>query len=74
LRRSLSSRQRGEAPKALHALEQDHAFLLKGDVFTRDVIETWIAYKREKELDEAKTSPARIRTILRHLTLPGTLR
>jgi glutamine synthetase len=34
---------------ALDALEKDHQFLLKGDVFTEDVITTWIEYKRENE-------------------------
>lgn len=34
--------------EALDALEEDHAFLLAGDVFTKDVIETWIALKREE--------------------------
>ena len=47
----------GSLDEALHALEEDHAFLLKGDVFTRDVIETWIAYKREKELDAIRLRP-----------------
>ena len=37
----------GEALDELHA---DHAFLLKGDVFTDDAIETWIEYKRENEV------------------------
>jgi glutamine synthetase len=36
--------------EALIALEQDHEFLLEGGVFTLDLIETWIDYKREKEL------------------------
>ncbi|WP_030013980.1 type I glutamate--ammonia ligase [Curtobacterium sp. S6] len=36
--------------EALEALEQDHEFLLAGDVFTEDLIETWISYKREFEL------------------------
>jgi glutamine synthetase len=35
---------------ALTALEHDHDFLLRGDVFTEDVIETWINYKREREI------------------------
>ena len=43
--------------EALTALEEDHDFLLKGDVFTRDVIETWITYKREREVDEIRTRP-----------------
>jgi glutamine synthetase len=38
----------GSLPEALDALERDNAFLLKGDVFTSDVIETWIEYKREE--------------------------
>lgn len=36
--------------EALDALEQDHEFLLAGDVFTEDLIQTWISYKRENEL------------------------
>ena len=41
----------------LHALENDHEFLLKGDVFTSDVIETWINYKREKEVEAVRLRP-----------------
>lgn len=37
-------------PAALAALEAKHEFLLKGDVFTEDVIRTWIDYKRENEV------------------------
>jgi glutamine synthetase len=36
--------------EALAALENDHDFLLKGDVFTEDVIQTWIQYKMEREI------------------------
>ncbi|MEE8510374.1 MAG: type I glutamate--ammonia ligase, partial [candidate division NC10 bacterium] len=36
----------GSLSEALDALERDHEFLLKGDVFTEDVIETWLWYKR----------------------------
>lgn len=43
--------------EALEALEKDHEFLLRGDVFTEDVIETWIEYKREKEVDQVKIRP-----------------
>lgn len=43
--------------EALVALEADHEFLLKGDVFTRDLIETWISYKREREVDEIRSRP-----------------
>lgn len=35
---------------ALEALEADHEFLLRGDVFTEDVIETWIEYKMNNEV------------------------
>lgn len=41
----------------LEALERDHAWLLEGDVFTPDVLETWVAYKREKELQEVNIRP-----------------
>ena len=40
----------GSLGEVLDALEKDHEFLLKGDVFTQDVVDTWIAYKREREL------------------------
>jgi glutamine synthetase len=40
----------GSLREALKALEADHDYLLKGDVFTSDVIETWISYKMEKEV------------------------
>jgi len=40
----------GTLGAALEALEADHEFLLKGDVFTEDVIHTWIGYKREREI------------------------
>lgn len=43
--------------EALTALEEDHDFLTKGDVFTDDLIETWIGYKRENELDEISLRP-----------------
>ena len=43
--------------EALKALENDHAYLLKGDVFTEDVIETWIAYKRDKEVKPMALQP-----------------
>ena len=36
---------------AINALEKDHEFLFKGGVFTADVVETWIEYKRENEID-----------------------
>jgi len=42
---------------ALDALEEDHEFMLKGDVFTEDVIRTWIDYKREREVNELALRP-----------------
>jgi glutamine synthetase len=47
----------GSLGEVLKALENDHAFLLKGDVFTPDVIETWITYKRERELAPINLRP-----------------
>jgi glutamine synthetase len=47
----------GSLDEALDALEKDHKFLLKGDVFTPDVIETWINYKRVKEVDAIRLRP-----------------
>ncbi|MSQ47498.1 MAG: type I glutamate--ammonia ligase [Deltaproteobacteria bacterium] len=47
----------GTLEGSLQALEKDHAFLLKGDVFTEDVIETWIEWKRTKELDPLRLRP-----------------
>jgi len=43
--------------EALNALEADHDYLLKGNVFTKDVIETWIEYKRKKEVDPIRLRP-----------------
>jgi glutamine synthetase len=47
----------GSLDQSLDALEKDHDFLLKGDVFTKDVIETWIEYKRKKEVDAIRLRP-----------------
>ncbi len=47
----------GSLSEALDALERDHEFLLKGDVFTEDVIETWLWYKRTKEVDPVRLRP-----------------
>lgn len=43
--------------EALDALEQDHAFLLEGGVFTEDVIRYWIKYKRENEVKALQIRP-----------------
>ena len=42
---------------ALDALEDDHEYLLKGDVFTEDVLDVWINYKRENEVDAINIRP-----------------
>jgi glutamine synthetase len=47
----------GSLSESLDALERDHAFLLKGDVFTPDVIETWLEIKRKKEVDAVRLRP-----------------
>src|SRR5437899_12061038 len=47
----------GSLDEALKNLEKDHGFLLQGEVFTRDVIETWIDYKRKKEVDAIRLRP-----------------
>jgi glutamine synthetase len=47
----------GDLEDALASLERDHEFLLQGDVFTKDVISTWIWYKREKEIDAIRLRP-----------------
>ncbi len=47
----------GSLEEALNHLEADHQFLTKGDVFTDDVVETWLSYKRENEVDELRVRP-----------------
>jgi glutamine synthetase len=47
----------GSLDEVLTALEQDHEFLLKGDVFTRDLIENWVDYKRKNEVDAIRLRP-----------------
>ena len=48
----------GSLEEALENLRNDHAFLLKGDVFTDDVIETWIQYKYDKEVNPVRMRPS----------------
>jgi len=48
----------GSLGEVLDALEKDHDWLLKGDVFTQDVIDVWINYKRERELAPVNLRPA----------------
>jgi glutamine synthetase len=43
--------------EALEALQEDHEFLLKGDVFTKDVIENWISFKIENDVDPVRLRP-----------------
>jgi glutamine synthetase len=43
--------------EALEALEEDHEFLLEGGVFTEGLVETWIDYKREHEVDALRLRP-----------------
>ena len=47
----------GSLDESLRNLEKDHDFLLKGSVFTQDVLETWWTYKREKEVDAIRLRP-----------------
>ncbi len=46
----------GSLEKAIDALEADHKFLLQGGVFTQDVIDVWIEYKRA-EIDSVRLRP-----------------
>jgi len=47
----------GSLEEALNCLEEDHEFLLKGEVFTSEVINTWIEYKRKREADAVRLRP-----------------
>lgn len=47
----------GSLPEVLTALENDYEFLLKGDVFTTDLLESYIDYKREYEVDPIRMRP-----------------
>jgi len=47
----------GSLREALAALKADHEFLLKGDVFTQDVIDTWINYKIDNEVNALALRP-----------------
>ncbi|HEX6490041.1 MAG TPA: type I glutamate--ammonia ligase [Gaiellaceae bacterium] len=47
----------GSLAEALAALERDHEFLLRGDVFSEDLIRTWIEHKRESEVDVVRLRP-----------------
>jgi len=47
----------GSLEAALAALEKDHEFLMRGGVFTQDVIDVWTEYKRENEIDPIRLRP-----------------
>jgi glutamine synthetase len=47
----------GSLEAVLDALEEDNDFLLEGGVFTPDVIETWVDYKRTNEVDAVRLRP-----------------
>lgn len=47
----------GSLEEALNCLEDDHNFLLRGDVFTEDLIETYVSYKRKNEADQVRLRP-----------------
>ena len=47
----------GSLAEVLDALQEDHEWLLQGDVFTPDVVDTWLTYKRERELAAVNLRP-----------------
>ncbi|MEW6730863.1 MAG: glutamine synthetase, partial [Acidobacteriota bacterium] len=47
----------GSLEESLMALERDHDFLLKEDVFTEALVSRWIEYKRRKEVDAIRQRP-----------------
>ncbi|MBV9404645.1 MAG: type I glutamate--ammonia ligase, partial [Acidobacteriaceae bacterium] len=47
----------GSLDEALTALEEDHAFLTKGDVFSEELIETFVSYKRKAEAEAVRLRP-----------------
>ena len=47
----------GSLEEAVNALEKDHEFLTRGDVFTDDMIQSWIDWKRAQELDPLRLRP-----------------
>ncbi len=49
--------------EALCRLEQDQDFLLRGDVFTSDVVQTWIHYKRVREVAEMRMRRIRMNSV-----------
>ena len=47
----------GSLQESLAALQADHAFLLEGGVFTQDLIDTWLSYKKAKDVDPVALRP-----------------
>jgi glutamine synthetase len=47
----------GSLAEAIEALERDHEFLLRGDVFSKDLVETWIEWKRHNEQEQVQIRP-----------------
>ena len=47
----------GSLEEALNCLKEDHEFLTKGDVFTKDVFDMWIEYKTKSEVDAVRLRP-----------------
>ncbi|HEY9702850.1 MAG TPA: type I glutamate--ammonia ligase [Allocoleopsis sp.] len=47
----------GSLDAALEALEKDHAFLTESGVFTEDLIQTWIKYKLDNEVNPMRLRP-----------------
>jgi glutamine synthetase len=47
----------GSLDAVINSLEKDHAFLTKGGVFTEDLIDTWIGWKRNSEIDYVRLRP-----------------
>jgi glutamine synthetase len=47
----------GTLSEALDCLEEDHEFLMKHNVFTKDLIDTWVDYKRKNEVDDLRKRP-----------------
>jgi glutamine synthetase len=47
----------GSLEEALDALQRDHGFLLKGEVFTEELLRTYVDYKRSKEVEAIRLRP-----------------
>ena len=52
-----ASRMPGSLEEAVRELENDHEFLLQGGVFSQDLIQSWIDYKRENDIDPMRLRP-----------------